>query len=216
MDSDVTIEMLDRATQNELRALEEAQRERVAGHLVMAGRLLEDDPEAALAHATAAAARASRLAVVREACGVAAYACGRWEQAIRELKAAMRISGSVEFLPLVADCERGLNRPERAIAIAGNVDVARLSQAGRIEMRIVAAGARADLGQLEAALVTLKCPELADRKVHEWSVALWYAYADMLQRVGRTAQAVEWFARAADADEGEETDAASRLQDLLD
>ena len=208
--------MLDRATQNELRALEESQRERIAGHLVMAGRLLEEDPESALAHASAAASRASRLAVVREACGIAAYACGRWEQAIRELKAAMRISGSVEFLPVVADCERGLGRPERAMALAGSAEAERLTQAGRVEMRIVAAGARADLGQIDAALVTLKCPELGDRKVHEWSVALWYAYADMLQRAGREAEAIEWFARAAEADIDEETDAATRLQELLD
>ena len=216
IDDDVTIEMLDRATQNELRALEDNVKEFVAGHLVMAGRVLEEDPELSLRHASAAADRASRLAVVREACGIAAYAAQNWEQAIRELRAAMRIGGTVEFLPLVADCERGLGRPERALQIAGSPEAQRLSKAGRVELRIVAAGARADMGQIDAALVTLKCPELREQTVHEWSIGLWYAYADMLQRAGRDVDAREWFAKAAAADDDEETDAAQRLADLLD
>jgi tetratricopeptide (TPR) repeat protein len=210
------MEELDRPTQNELRALDEIQRPYVAGHLVMAGRLLEEDPETALKHAQAASARASRLAVVREAAGLAAYACGQWEQASRDLKAAMRISGSVEFLPVVADCERGLGRPERALTIAGSSEAEKLSAAGKVEMRIVTAGARVDMGQLDAALVTLKCPQLQQTSVQEWSVNLWYAYADVLQRLDRTNEAVQWFAKAADADIDEETDAAERLAALLE
>jgi tetratricopeptide (TPR) repeat protein len=207
--------MLDRATQNELRGLDDAVKEFVAGHLVMAGRHLEDDPALALNHAMAAASKASRLAVVREACGIAAYAAGAWDQAIRELRTAMRISGTVDFLPLIADCERGLGRPERALEIAGSREVSRLTQAGRVELRIVAAGARADLGQVDAALVTLKCVELQDSTVREWSVSLWYAYADMLERAGRTQEAIEWFTKAANADDDEETDAGERLHALI-
>jgi len=215
VDDDVTIEMLDRATQNELRGLDERVKDIVVGHLVMTGRHLENDPELALRHASIAADKASRLAVVREACGIAAYAAGQWEQAIRELRAAMRIGGTVEFLPLIADCERGLGRPERALEISGSAEASRLTKAGRVELRIVAAGARADMGQIDAALVTLKCAELRDSKVHEWSVGLWYAYADMLERAGRTDDALEWFGKAAAADEDEETDAAERMHVLL-
>lgn len=208
--------MLDRGTQNELRALDERVKDTVVGHLVMAGRVLEEDAELALRHASAAADKASRLAVVREACGLAAYAAGKWEQAIRELRAAMRIGGTFEFLPLIADCERGLGRPERALDIAGSPEASKLSKAGRVELRIVAAGARADMGQIDAALVTLKCPELRDMQVQEWSVSLWYAYADMLERAGRGDDALEWFSKAAAADDEDETDAAVRLQQLID
>lgn len=181
----------------------------------MAVRLLEDDPAAALAHAQAAAGRAPRLAVVREAVGLAAYAAGEWAAAIRDLKAAMRISGSVEFWPIVADCERGLGRPERAVAMAGAPEVRALTRAGKVEMRIVASGARADMGELDAALLTLKCPELSDEAIHDWSVSLWYAFASLCARLGRRDEALEWFARAADADDDDATDAAEQVALLL-
>ena len=210
------IDELDRGTQNELRALDEFQRPFVAGHLVMAVRLLESDPEQALAHARVAASRAPRLAVVREAAGLAAYAAGEWAAAMKDLKAAMRISGSYDFWPIVADCERGLGRPERAIAMAGAPEVAKLSVGGKVEMRIVAAGARADMGQLDAALLTLRCTELTQRTESDWSVRLRYAYADLCEQAGRYQEAVDWFAKAADVDDDDSTDAAERLQALLE
>ena len=43
---------------------------------------------------------------------------------------------------------------------------------------------------------------------------LQYAYADALLALGRTDDAREWFARAADADIDLETDAAERLDEL--
>lgn len=135
---------------------------------------------------------------------------------MKDLKAAMRISGSLEFWPIIADCERGLGRPERAISMAGAPEVSNLSAAGKVEMRIVAAGARADMGQIDAALLTLKCPELNQRTVSEWSVRLWYAYASLCAMAGRHDEAIEWFAKAADADEDDDTDATERLQGLLD
>src|SRR3712207_7631279 len=53
---------------------------RSAGHLVVAGTLVDDQPEEALAHARAARDRASRIAVVREAVGVAAYHAGDYAE----------------------------------------------------------------------------------------------------------------------------------------
>ena len=55
----------------------------VARHLVAAGELIDEDPEAALAHAQAARARSGRIAAVREAVGVAAYHCGDWARPSR-------------------------------------------------------------------------------------------------------------------------------------
>ena len=70
----------------------------VARHLVAAGELLDEDPEAALAHARAARARSGRIAAVREAVGIAAYHCGDWAQALAELRAARRMGSKSPLL----------------------------------------------------------------------------------------------------------------------
>jgi hypothetical protein len=210
----VTGRELDRAVRAELRGLTPENAELVARHLVMAARLVDDDPQTALTHAMAAQRRAGRIAAVRETAGVTAYLAGHYGEALSELRAARRISGSHDQLPVMADCERGLGRPERALQLARAPEVAGLDLAGRIEMRIVAAGARRDLGQNEAAVLTLAVPELRTKGKSPWLARLRFAYADALVAVGRIPEAREWFARAAEADEHEQTDAALRLAEL--
>ncbi len=144
----------------ELSTLDRANADAVARHLVAAGELIDEDPEAALSHARAARARSGRIAAVREAVGIAAYQCGDWSQAISELRAARRMGSKSPLLPLIADCERGLGRPERALELARGPEAAKLTGDEADEMRIVAAGARADLGQLEQALTVLSTPQL--------------------------------------------------------
>jgi len=186
----------------------------VARHLVMVARSIDDDPDLAWEHAQAAVRRAGRIAAVREAAGLAAYRAGHFARALTELRAARRMSGVDSQLPVIADCERGLQRPERTLEIAGSPAVAKLNQAGRIEMRIVAAGARRDMGQLEAALVTLQCPELSQSDT-EWGPRLRYAYADTLAELGRVEEAANWFVKAAEVDTESATDAEERLVELL-
>ena len=91
--ADVTARELDPGVRRQLRTLPDKLAERVARHLVAAGRLLEEDPEAAYQHTLAARARAARLAVVREACGEAAYAAGRWAEAHAEFRDVRRMTG---------------------------------------------------------------------------------------------------------------------------
>jgi len=204
---------LDLAVRRALRSLVPATADRVAAHLVATAALLDSDPAAALAQARAARAFAPRIAVVREAAGLAAYAAGEWQEALAELRAERRMSGSAVHLPVMADCERGLGRPERAIALATE-ESSGLDEAGRIEMLIVAAGARQDLGQLDAAVVMLG--DAADRaRPRPWSARLWYAYAEALLAAGRTAEARTWFEATADVDDGE-TDAEERLVSLTE
>ena len=186
----------------------------MARHLAAAAQVLADDPGLALAHAQAASRRAGRVAVVREAVGVAAYAAGEYGTALTELKAAARISGSSEYLPMIADCERGLGRPERALALASSAEAGTLDRAGKVEMLIVAAGARRDLGQPEAAVLTLQVPALKSRATGEWLARLRYAYADALAEVGRLAEAREWFVRSAEVDAEGATDAVERIDEL--
>lgn len=210
----VTVADLDRVTLNSLRTLPDGLAELVALHLAAAGRVIGDDPELALAHARAASRRAARVAVVREAVGVAAYAAGDFATASSELKAASRISGSPEYLPMIADCERGLGRPERALALAGSPEAGALDRSGKVEMLIVAAGARRDLGQPEAAVLTLQVPALNARAGGEWLPRLRYAYADALLEVGRVAEARGWFVRAFEVDPEGLTDALERVDDI--
>jgi tetratricopeptide (TPR) repeat protein len=211
---DVTGRELDRAVRAELTSLASQNAEAVSRHLVMAGRLLDDDPETAYAHAVAARDRAGRVAAVREAAGIAAYVTGRYAEALAELRAARRMSGDQSALPVMADCERGLGRPEKALAIAASPEVAKLDAAGKAEMLIVASGARRDLGQPDAAALLLQGPELHPGRRKAWSARLFYAYADALLAAGREDEAVVWFGHAAEADETGETDADERLDEL--
>jgi len=180
----------------------------------MAERTLGDNPELAWEHAKAAVSRGGRLAVVREAAGVSAYAAGHYADALAQFRAARRISGSDAYWPVMADCERGLGRPERAITMAGAPEADRLDREGRIELRIVASGARRDLGQIDAALVTLTCPELSSDEVTSWSARIKFAYADTLLEAGRTDEAREWFTKASEVDALDETEAAERLAEM--
>jgi tetratricopeptide (TPR) repeat protein len=157
----VSSKQLSGEVRGRLRSLSKDNAERVGAHLVMAGRLMDIDPELAYQHTQAAVRRAGRIDVVREAAGVLAYRTGRYAEALRELRTAKRINGSIEHLPLIADSERGLGRPERALAVAASEEAARLDAAAAVELAIVVSGARLDLGQPEAALSALdKLPTL--------------------------------------------------------
>ena len=171
-------------------------------------------PEAAYAHAMAAQRRAGRVAVVREIVGVAAYHAGRWAEALSELRAARRMSGSPHLLPLMADAERGLGRPERALDLAASAEAATLATPEQVEMAIVVSGARRDLGQPKAAVLALQIPQLTATAVHGYTPRLRYAYADALLEAGRRDEAVTWFALAAEADPDGMTEADERLAEL--
>lgn len=211
---DVDVSLLGDDVRAELRALSPENADRVARHLVAAGQLVDIEPDRALSHARAARATAGRVGAVREATGIAAYAAGQWQEALSELRAARRINGDIGYLPLMADSERGLGRPERALALARSGEVARLGAAERVEMRIVEAGARRDLGQLDAALLVLQDAGVHRSEGQEWAVRLWYAYADALLAAGRRGEARQWFSAAADADSGGQTDADARLAEI--
>lgn len=198
----------------ELSTLDRSTADTVARHLVAAGELIDEDPEAALAHAQAARARSGRIAAVREAVGVAAYHCGDWAQALSEFRAARRMGSKSQLLPLIADCERGVGRPERAIELARSPEAAELTGDDADEMRIVAAGARADLGQLDQALALLSSPLPDPARTGTTAARLFYAYAETLLALGRGDDALQWFIHAAAADLDGVTDAEDRVSEL--
>lgn len=181
--------MLDRAARGPLRTLSKNNADMVARHLVMAGRLIDLDPEMAYQHAQAAQRRAGRVDVVRESLALTAYATGRFAEALRELRTVRRLSGIDAHRPMEADCERGLGRPERALAIVAETDMKKMSEADRVELSIVASGARADLGENEAGLLVLESQILDDVKDPELLRRLKLVRADRLTELGRTAEA---------------------------
>jgi tetratricopeptide (TPR) repeat protein len=192
IDEDVTGKELDRATQHQIKTLEANNAEWVARHLVMAGRLIDDEPELAFQHALAASRRGGRLAAVREAVGLTAYAAGHYGEALREFRTYRRISGSNVHLPVMADCERGLGRPDRALDVVRSEEAQDLDAPGKVELAIVASGARTDLGQLDAAVAELEIQQLDINRAFSYSPRLFRAYADALAAVGRTTEAGKW------------------------
>jgi tetratricopeptide (TPR) repeat protein len=207
---EITGRELDRSISGQLKGLPDKLALRVARHLAAAGVLIDSDPETAYQHTLAARARASRLAVVREAVGEAAYASGHYAEALAELRAAKRMNGATDYLPIMADCHRALGQPEQALKLAKSPSVARFRPEAKAEMTLVEAGARRDMGQLDAALRTLELAPLLSKSREAWVVRLRYAYADTLEAAGRDTDALAWFHRTHAIDAHELTDASER------
>jgi tetratricopeptide (TPR) repeat protein len=212
--SDIEARQLSPEIRRELTTLDRNTADFVARHLVAAGDLLDDDPEAALEHARAARERSGRIPSVREAVGIAAYRCGDWAQALAELRAARRLGSKSPLLPLIGDCERGLGRPERAIELARSPEATQLAGDDADELRIVVAGARSDLGQMEQALAILSTPQLDPTRTGQTAARLFYAYAETLLALERAEEALQWFINAAAADVEGVTDAEERITEL--
>lgn len=215
MPDQIAADQLDKDARAELRTLPGDLAEAVARLLVAVA--VADDPERAYQYAIQARELAARVGVVRETCGIAAYQAGHWAEALAELRAARRLTGQSIYLPMMADSERALGRPDRALDLiseAAALAPGAISKATRIELRIVESGIRRDQGFPEAALAALRIPELNDGRVHPDLARLYYAYADALLETDRAGEARYWFGQAAAADVEGETDAAERLEDL--
>ena len=208
---------LDPAVRSALRGLDPRNAEKVAAHLVAAGSLVEDDPAAALAHARAARDRASRVAVVREAVGVAAYHAEDYAEAAREIRAYRRMSGDQGYRAVLADCERALGRPEVALRLVAEALSESPDSEESTELRLVEAGARRDLGEDAAARLVLEAalggrPDPAALGASDpGRLRIASAYADLLADLGEQSRATEWLTAIAAADPEDVTGAVERL-----
>ena len=212
---DVEISDLDPSVLQDLKVLSKDNAERVAKHMLMATDLLYDDPQLALRHARAAKNRAGRVGVVRETNGVVAYHAGEWKEALSELRAARRISGGPGLLAVMADAERGLGRPEKALELGRSPEARELDRDGQIELAIVLAGARHDLGQHDSAVAQLQRMNPSLNSQGFAQARLSYAYADALLATGKKDEAKRWFEHAAKIDVEGVTDAADRVAELV-
>ncbi|MGB3374280.1 MAG: primosomal protein, partial [Microbacterium sp.] len=193
---EVTARDLPGSARNELKTLSKENAEQTARHLAMAAQLIDDEPERAHEHALAASRRAGRIAVVRETLAITAYATGDFALALRELRTARRISGKNDMIALIVDSERGVGKPDRALAEGRTVDRSELTPEVRVALAIAMSGARLDRGETELALGELEIPELDPDRAFEWSPALFSARAAVLEDLGRTDEAAFWTERA--------------------
>ena len=154
-----------------------------------------------------------RSPTIREALGIAHYANGAYAEAHSELLAYRRLSGNQDQNHLLADCARAAGRGEKADdyveeMIAAGVDDERVA-----EGLMVLAGARADSGDLDGAIATLQRADLDPDHVQPWHPRIWYAAADILERLGRTEEARDYFEAIAAVDD-EFGDVDDRLRAL--
>jgi len=196
VDEDVEPKQLDRFARRELAGLDKEKADFVANHLVMASRVVADDPELAHQHALAALAKGSRIPVVRESLGITAYLLGDFALALRELRTHRRLTRSDLNVPMMIDCERGLGRPEKGIELGREVTRGELPSDVQVELAIALSGCRLDLGQADRALLELDIPQRDPNKAFSYSPALFDAYAVVLAELGRDDEAAEWGKRA--------------------
>jgi tetratricopeptide (TPR) repeat protein len=141
------------------------------------------------------AREAPGAAAVRELNGLALYRLGRWKQAATELGAYRRLTGAVDQHPVLADAYRALRQYTKVHELWEELRAASPSAALVAEGRIVAAGTRADQGDLDGAIALLERSTRRPRRHQEHHLRLWYALADLYDRAGDTTAARRLFAQ---------------------
>jgi tetratricopeptide (TPR) repeat protein len=172
-----------------------------------------EDAEAAVRTARAAKRAAPRAASVREALGIALYQIGDFRSARTELAAAQRISGRADLDAMLADIERALGRPERAIAIFERSDRKRMEPDTAAELLLVAASAYGDLGQPAAGVALIRRHARWPAELADHHLRLAYAEGALAEQAGDPIRAQAAFARVVQADP-DFHDAAERLERL--
>lgn len=155
----------------------------VANHLAAAGTLIDSDPEAAYQHARYAVESAGRIAATREALGLVAYRLGKYEEALRELRTHRRITGATENVPVIADCERGRGKPQKALDMFAEAKQDDYDPKTWIEFVLVVAGAHMDMDNIPAAKALIEAQGFTGHAPGS-AVRLLSMYADILRAEG--------------------------------
>ena len=213
----ITPETLDKRTRKHLRSLTPDNADIVARHLAYAGEMLDLDPEVAYQHTKIAFQRAARIDVVREALGLAAYATGRYGEALKELRTYRRMSDDYEHVAMEADAERGLGRAEKALRFISNIPLQKLDMVAKIELAIVTSGARGDLGDAAGGLSVLE-KIIVENLPAELAARVQSVKADRLEELGRLEEAQELRKEYLPILQGEnaDTDYLFDLDEILD
>ena len=171
------------------------------------------DGPGATSEAAKAKALAPRSPAVREVLGLALYEQGRYREALSEMQTYRRMSGRPDENHIIADCERAIGRPERAVPLAEEALAGRVPLEAKAEAVIVAASALADLGRFEQALALLRRVRTKSDAARAHDLRVWYVTADVLARGGRNEEAAREFRKILRHDPSA-FDAAERLAQL--
>ena len=155
----------------------------------MVQRLLNEDPQSAYEHARYAASHAGRVAVVRETAGIAAYLAGHYNEALREIRAARRLSGLDLHRAIEVDCERALGHLDKALQAAQAADPRQLDEIERAELAMVVSSLRHDMGQTDLGLIIIEDAIRARPSDSETLRRLHSVRADRLEELGRHQEA---------------------------
>ena len=205
--------MLSEDERERLRGLSKEHAENIGLHILAADSLVESDPKLALEHAKWAAHQASRVDFARETYALVAYRVGEYETALREFRTAYRMNRYPDYLPFMADCERALGHPEKAIELAMSEDAKNLVADSKAEMFIVYAGALGDLGKWDKAIEVIRRLSRSRGLPGPYRMRALQAEQNLLEQAGREQEAqdledtVETFEdEYADADDEEIAD----------
>ncbi|GAA6123340.1 hypothetical protein BPY_14480 [Bifidobacterium psychraerophilum] len=182
--------MLSKEEKERLRGLSKEHAENVGLHMLAAYAIEEDEPELALEHAKWIARQASRIDLARETLAFIAYRQGDYKLALREFRTAYRMNGYLDYLPFIADCERGLGNPRKAIDVASSEESKQLLGDSKAEMFLVYAGALGDLGLWDKAIETVHTLSLAKGLSGGYRMRAVQAEQNFLEQNGRSEEAL--------------------------
>lgn len=157
---------------------------------------------------------ASRLPIVREVAAETAYLAEDFETALTEYRALHRMGGNDDFLPVIADCERAVGKPQAALRTLRQAREAHLSLPQQVEVILVEAGIRDDLGQRPEALRLLKDAITGGRGGQDGQARFRYAYANLLASAGQVSAAREWLVSARNFDVEDSLGIPERIAEL--
>lgn len=183
--------MLSEDERERLRGLSKEHAENIGLHILAADSLVDTDPKAALEHAKWVAHQASRVDFARETYALVAYRTGEYETALREFRTAYRMNGYPDYLPFMADCERALGHPEKAVELAMSEDAKRLTADSKAEMFIVYAGALGDLGKWDQAIEVIRRLSRSKGLPGPYRMRALQAEQNLLEQAGRAQEAQE-------------------------
>ena len=181
--------MLSKEERERLRGLSKEHAENIGLHILAAYALEEKDPELALAHAKWVAHQASRIDFSRETLAFIAYRQGDYKLALREFRTAYRMNGFLDYLPFIADCERGNGDPKKAIEVVRSDDAKALRGEAKAEMFLVYAGALADLKMWDKAIEIVHTLGRSKGLPGEYRMRAVQAEQYFLDECGRTEEA---------------------------
>lgn len=156
---------------------------------------------------------APQAAAVRELLGLTYYRLGKWSDALRELGSFRELTRTTEQHPVLADCNRALERHREVEELWDELREVSPAPDLVAEGRIVMAGSLADRNRLAEAIELLERSQRSVKRAQVHHLRQAYVLADLYEQAGDLARARELFRWILAHDAGF-ADAAERASSL--